>query len=149
MIKSQVYVVSQTDLMKYMLSGPLITGRIGKWSLALSEFTLVYFPQKLVKRQNLANFLADHPKLEIKLEKDVELGIYEVERQSWILKFDGSSTNNSAGAGIVIILPKGMKTTLSFNLAFECTNNQVKYEALVIGLEILMELGAQEVLIHT
>ena len=65
LIKSQVYVVSQTDLMKYMLSRPLIIGRIGKWSLALSEFTLVYFPQKSVKGQALANFMANHPSLEI------------------------------------------------------------------------------------
>ena len=65
LIKSQVYVVSQIDLMKYMLSRPLITGRVGKWSLALSEFTLVYFPHKLVKGQALANFLVDHPSLEI------------------------------------------------------------------------------------
>ena len=143
-IKSQVYVyvVSQNDLMKYMLSQPLITGRIGKWSLSLSEFTLVYFPYKLVKGQALSNFLADHPSLEIKLEKYVESGIYEVERRQWILKFDGSSTEKFAGAGIVIISPKGIKTTLSFNLAFKCTNNQIKYEALVTGLEILMELGA-------
>ena len=63
LIKSQVYVVSQTDLMKYMLSRPLITRRINKWSLALSEFTLVYFQHKSVKRQVLANFLADHPSL--------------------------------------------------------------------------------------
>ena len=67
MIKSQVYVVSQTDLIKYMLSRPLITGRFEKWSLALSEFTLVYFPHKSVKGQALANFLVDHPSLEIKL----------------------------------------------------------------------------------
>ena len=49
LIKPQVYVVSQTDLMKYMLSRPLITGQIDKWSFALSEFTLVYFPHKSVK----------------------------------------------------------------------------------------------------
>ena len=73
MIKSQVYVVSQTDLMKYMLSQPLVIERIGKWSLALSEFTLVDFPHKSVKGQALTNFLADHPSLEIKPEKDVEL----------------------------------------------------------------------------
>ena len=41
LIKSQVYVVSQINLMKYMLSQPLITERIRKWSLALSEFILV------------------------------------------------------------------------------------------------------------
>ena len=39
------------------------------------------------------------------------------------------------------------KTTLSFNLDFECTNNQAEYEALVIGLEILQELKAENVLI--
>ena len=142
--KSQVYVyvVSKTDLMKYMLSEPLITGRIGKWSLSLSEFTLVYFPYKLVKGQALSNFMAGHPSLEIKLEKYVELGIYEGERQPWILKFDGSSTEKFARAGTVITSPKGIKTTLSFNLAFKCTNNQIEYEALVTGLDILMELGA-------
>ena len=36
-----------------------------------------------------------------------------------------------------------IKTILSFNLAFKCTENHVEYKALVIGLEIL--LGAQEV----
>ena len=71
---------------------------------------------------------------------DVKFGIDE--RRSWILKFDGSSMEKSTGVGIVIISPKGIKTTLSFNLAFKCTNNQAECEALVIGLEILMELGA-------
>ena len=52
---------------------------------------------------------------------------------------------NSVGVGILISSPKGIKSTLSFNLAFKCTNNQDEYEALVIGLEILLELGAQEV----
>ena len=108
-------------------------------------FTLVYCPQKSIKEQALTNFLANHPSLEIQPKNDVELGIYEVERRPWILKFDGSSMEKYTGAGIVIISPKGMKTTLSFNLAFKCTNNQVEYEALVIGLEILMELGAKEI----
>ena len=75
----------------------------------------------------------------------MELGIYEVERRPKVLKFDGSSTENFVGARIVIISTKGIKTILSFNLAFKCTNNQAEYEALVIDLEILLELGAQEV----
>ena len=75
----------------------------------------------------------------------MELGINEVERWPWVLNFDGSSIEKSTEAGIVIISPKGIKTILSFNLAFKCTKNQANYEALVIGLEILLELGAQEV----
>ena len=70
----------------------------------------------------------------------MELGIYGAEKEPWILKFDGSSIENPAGVGIVIISPRGVKTTLSFNLTFECTDNWAEYEALVIGLEILLEL---------
>ena len=145
MIKSRVNVVSQIDLMKYMLNRPLITRRIGKWSLAFSEFTLVYFPHKSVKGQALADFLADFPSLEVGIEQSVELRIYVAEKEPWILKFDGSSTENLASTGIVIISPRGVKTTLSFNLAFECTNNQVEYEALVNGLEILLDIRAKDV----
>lgn len=70
-----------------------------------------------------------------------------VDTQPWALKLDGSSTEESAGAGIVIISPTGTKTILSLRLDFKCTNNQAEYEALVIGLEILQELGAKDVLI--
>ena len=118
MIKSRVNVVSQIDLIKYMLNRPLITRRIGKWSLAFSEFTLVYFPHKSVKGQALTDFLVDFPSLEAGTEQSVELGIYVAEKEPWILKFDGSSTKNLAGARIVIISPREVKTTLSFNLAF-------------------------------
>ena len=145
LIKSQVYVVSQTDLMNYMLNRSLITGRIGKWSLALSEFTLVYFPNKSIKGKALTDFLADHHSLDIGKEQSMELGIYGEEKEPWILKFDGLSTKNSVSSGIVVMPPRGIKTTLSLNLAFECTNNQAEYEALVIGLEILLDLGAKDV----
>ena len=59
--------------MKYMLKQLLITERIGKWSLALLEFILVHFPYKSVKGQALADFLADHPSLEIEIEQSVEI----------------------------------------------------------------------------
>ena len=53
----------------------------------------------------------------------MELGIYGVEKEAWVLKFDGSSTENSTSVGIMVISLRGVKTALSFNLAFECTNN--------------------------
>ena len=90
--------VFSIDMMKYMLNQPLITGRTCKWSLALLEFTLVYFPYKIVKGQALGDFLVDHSSLEIGMEKSVGLGIYGAEKEPWILKFDGSSTENSIGA---------------------------------------------------
>ena len=115
--------ISQTDLMKHMLNQPLLTRRIDKWYLVLSKIILIYFTHKSIKGQTLANCLANHHSLYIKKEKSVELGIYGAEKEPWILKFDVSSIEKSAGAGIVIISPRGVKTTLSLNLAFKCTNN--------------------------
>ncbi|KAM1305568.1 hypothetical protein ACFX2F_023088 [Malus domestica] len=64
----------------------------------------------------------------------------------WRLYFDGSCTQKNAGAGIVIINPKGSHHYYSLLLDYQnITNNQVEYEALIIGLGILMELGAIEV----
>lgn len=57
-----------------------------------------------------------------------------------------SSIENSVGIGVVIISPRGIRTKLSFNLAFECPN-KAKYEALVIDLEILLELGVKDKLV--
>ncbi len=69
------FVISQTDVIKYMLSRPIITCRIGKWALGLAEFTLCYVPQRAVKGQALADFLADHPCLDIEKEVDLEIGV--------------------------------------------------------------------------
>ena len=103
--------------------------------LSLIEFSLVYHPQKSMKGQALADFLANHPTQGTMEEGD--LSVCEVNVQPWVLKFDGSSTNKSSRAGVVITSPFGTKIALSFTLEFECTNNQAEYEALIIGLKIL------------
>ncbi|XP_059663477.1 uncharacterized protein LOC132309148 [Cornus florida] len=145
MLPILVYVICATDLIKYMLSRPIISRRIGKWSLALMEFSFQYVPQRAVKGQALADFLVDHPCL------DVNPGVYDamelcaIQLTSWTLIFDGSSANDVGGAGVVIIAPNGRKTIYSFFLDFKCSNNQTEYEALIISLEILLEMGAQTV----
>ena len=39
MLPILTYIVCETDLIKYMLSRPILKGRIGKWFLALMEFS--------------------------------------------------------------------------------------------------------------
>jgi ribonuclease HI len=45
----------------------------------------------------------------------------------------------------VVVSPSGMYIDLSIRLEFACTNNQVKYESLLHGLEFLRDLGARDV----
>ena len=91
--------VSKTDVTKHMLSMPILNGRVGKWILTLSEFDLRYESAKAVKGQVIANFVTQHHKPSMNY----------VEPVPWTLFFDGSSSKQGGGIGIVIILPQGGK----------------------------------------
>src|SRR5687767_917747 len=60
LLSVECVVVCKDDVVKYMLSLPILKGRIGKWILALSEFDLRYESAKAVKGQVMANFVAQH-----------------------------------------------------------------------------------------
>jgi len=59
---------------------PIMSGRIGKWILALSEFDLRYESAKAVKGQIMADFVTQH-------RGEVET----LETVPWTLFFDGST----------------------------------------------------------
>jgi len=61
----------------------------------------------------------------------------------WSLYFDGSKSNEGAGAGCILVSPEGEKTMLSCRLEFECTNNIVEYEALIQGIYTAIGLKVQ------
>ena len=124
-----------------MLTRPILKGRIGKWSLALMEFSIQFKPQKAVKGQALANFLADHPSVPIQPNHGYSVNSTLapcVALIPWTLMFDGSKTSDGARVGIVIQSPRYRRTEMSFKFDFNCTSNQAEYEALIIGLEILL-----------
>ena len=102
MLSHVTYIIAQTDVVKYMLSRPILRGRIGKWSLALVEFHLVYVPQKAIKGQALA----DHPCNEVTNINETMF----VALAPWKLNFDGSRTTYGAGVGVILESPMGIKT---------------------------------------
>jgi len=58
------------------------------------------------------------------------------------MDFDGAVTREGLGYGVIIVSPKMNKSKpCSFKLAFDCTNNVVNYEALILGLHVLKDLG--------
>ena len=59
--------------------------------------------------------------------------------------FDGASSREGAGAGVVFVSPAQETISLSYKLEFEATNNVAEYEALILGLRSAREMGIQEV----
>ena len=59
MLSAETIVICKSDVIKLMLSAPILKGRLGKWMFALSEFDILYQPAKAVKGQALADLIAD------------------------------------------------------------------------------------------
>ena len=135
LLSAECVVVSKDNVIKYMLSLPILNGRIGKWILALSEFDLKYESAKAVKGQVMADFVVQHC--------GPELGI--VDLVPWTLFFDGSSCEVGSDIGIVLVPPRGTTFELPFPIEATATNNQAEYQALLKGIRLLQEIGADAV----
>jgi ribonuclease HI len=65
----------------------------------------------------------------------------EEEREgSWTLEFDGAHSSSGSGVGVVFLSPDKEATYFSYRLEFDCTNNIVEYEALLLGLNLTIDM---------
>jgi ribonuclease HI len=62
----------------------------------------------------------------------------------WKMLFDGASSKEGVGAGVVFVSPSQETISLSYKLEFETTNNVAEYEALVLGLRVAKDMGIEE-----
>ena len=85
--------------MRYILSKPLLSGRLAKWAMLLPPFDIKFVPQKGVKEKVIVDFLAAHPCPDNeKLPDDLaDEGVMLVETKSWQLNFDGVAGNRELG----------------------------------------------------
>ena len=64
------------------------------------------------------------------------------------MHFDGSLKLGGGGAGVLFISPKGEQLKYVFQILFEVSNNEAKYEALLHGLRLAISLGIKRLLIY-
>jgi len=126
LLSAECTVICKDDVVRYMLSMPIMSGRIGKWILALLEFDLRYESAKAVKGQIMADFVTQHYGV-----------VNALEIVPWTLFFVGCTCDQGAGIGIVLISPQGKKYEFSLLIVTTSTNNQAEYQALIKGLELL------------
>jgi len=92
----------------------ILSGRISKWILALSEFDLHYESAKAVKGQIMADFVTQHCNT-----------VDSLEVAPWVLFFDGSTCDQGAGICVVLISPQGRKYEFLLPIVATSTNNQL------------------------
>jgi hypothetical protein len=80
LLSAEIIIICKSDVIKYMLSAPVLKGRLEKWMFALSEFDIRYQPAKAVKGQALADLIAER----------VNTNIAALSVRAWAMYFDGS-----------------------------------------------------------
>ena len=101
---------------------------------------------RAVKSQAIADLLAQFPREEeFPLDDGVlgEVAMAEEVREQWVMKFDGSSTTQSGGVGVVLYHEEDKVVALSFKLELPYSNNTGKYEAYLTGLAMALEMGVK------
>ena len=66
----------------------------------------------------------------------------DITHEYWMMYFDGFIMAPGSGAGVVLISLDGSRLRYTIRLHFLASNNTTKYEALINGLLIAIELDA-------
>jgi hypothetical protein len=132
---AEIIIICKSDVIKHMLSAPVLKGRLGKWMFALSEFNIRYQPTKVVKGQALADLIA----------KRINTNVATLSVRAWAMYFDGSACEDGCGVGILLVSPRGVTYSFSIRLPAPYTNNLAEYEAVCRGMELLLEARAEAV----
>src|SRR5436190_21968940 len=106
----------------------------------LSQYDMHFLPQKAIKGQAIADFMAENPTPgSIRLYEDipdeaaeVHLAQMTLEDQVWQMFFNGASRVNPsgdlvAGVGIVLVSPHRHVIPRALTLTKQCFNNVVEY----------------------
>jgi hypothetical protein len=134
LLSAEIIVICKSDVIKHMLSAPVLKGRLKKWMFALSEFDIRYQPVKAVKGQALADLIAER----------INTNIATLSVRAWAMYFDGSACEDGCGIGILLVSPRGVTYSFSIRLPAPCTNNLVEYEVVHRGMELLFEARAEQ-----
>nr|CAN63241.1 hypothetical protein VITISV_001719 [Vitis vinifera] len=122
MTKILMHLISRLDLLRYLFDRPILTSRLMKWLILLTKFNIQYVSQKSIKGSIVADHLASLPTSEDRPVDDDFLDeefIAMTSLSGWRMYFDGAT--NQSGYGIV------------------------EYEACILGLEIVLELGIRQI----
>ena len=105
-----------------------------------------------VKGQVLADLVAEF--IETLVEEKVEeqnmdgksVGVIFVQEPlTWKVYVDGATNHMGSGVGLVLVSSKRITIEKFLRLGFSATNNEAKYEALLVGMTMVHKLGGKVV----
>ena len=150
--QAHTIVVLTQLLLKSIFQSADYTGRIAKWGTILGAFDIKYMSRTSVKGQVLADLVAEFiepPMEKLKLVENMDGKLVGTISQHglspWEVYVDGASNQKGSGIGLAQISPEKVIVEKSLRLDFLATNNEVEYEALLMGIAMVQKMGEKSV----
>ena len=144
-----VVVLTQLPL-KSILRSVDYTGRIAKWGTILGAFDIKYMPRTSIKGQVLADLVAEFTECPGEMEGESKkldersIGVTSVQcPMPWELYVDGAVNQRGSGVGLVLVSLEKIIIEKSLRLSFSATNNKEEYEALLMGMIMVQNMGGK------
>ncbi|XP_075633834.1 uncharacterized protein LOC142606354 [Castanea sativa] len=141
-----VMVLTQLPLRSLLRSADI------KWGTILGAFDINYIPLTSVKSLVLADLVAEFTELSLEehmkrsdMDKKSVGMIALKESLSWKVYVDGTANQRGSGVGLVIIFPEKIVIEKSLRMGFSAIYNEVEYEALLIGMNMVQKMGGKNV----
>ena len=119
-----------------------------KWVVKLSKYDLNFWPQMAKKAQALADFIAEGVFFGLQNTEQTK-EISEQAIPTWTLYVDEASSKEGCGAELLFISPMGEELAYTLRFAFKASNNEFVYEALITGMEVAQNMGAESLKVYS
>ncbi|GKV39077.1 hypothetical protein SLEP1_g46896 [Rubroshorea leprosula] len=111
-----------------------------KWAVELGEFEITFQQRSAIRAQALADFIVECTPCP---------STSNPEPNDWTLYVDGASSSKGSGAGALLIGPEGYRSEHALKFNFDVTNNMAEYEALLLGLQLALELKISAIQVYS
>ena len=109
-------------------------------------------PRASIKGQVLADLAVEFTKSPVEMKDEKQnLGgkpvntIFLQGPSTWKLYVDGAANQRGSGVGLVVASVEKITIEKSLRLGFSATNNEAKYETLLVGMAMVWKLGGKAV----
>nr|XP_043622755.1 uncharacterized protein LOC122594316 [Erigeron canadensis] len=143
-----IVVLSDKPIRQILLK-PEKLGRVAIWAIELGENDIEFRARHAIKGQVLADFITEVHEGKNSMTHSVSLDVVgNVESDTWKLYTDGAASSDGCGANLMLISPDEKEFTYALRFKFEVTNNEAKYEALLVGLRIARDMKIRNIQVY-
>jgi hypothetical protein len=105
----------------------------------IRQYDVELIPRRAIKSQEVTDFIV----------KWTNSSLWDIDElpDHWVMYFNGSYNLKGAGAGVMLIPPKGDILKYAVQFEFSATNNIAEYEGQVTGLWLAKDIGIRWLLI--